>query len=482
VKLEGQRTESDELQMLREMLRPRTAGPWRRYLLSPVAVGLCTALGELIDPFLPISNLVMLYLLAVVAVAVFAGRGPAVATALLSVAAFNFFFVPPRYTFDVGDAEYLITFAGLLIIGLVTSTLASRAREQAQAARRRQAQTAALFDLSRDLAATARLQPILDVVTGYIEKMFDTPSVIALPDSEGGIDEQVNEETARFPLRTVRGTVGVLSITIPDDEHILTSEQRAMLEASASLAAIAIERAQLSEQARRIQLMQETEKLQSALLNSLSHDLRTPLASITGALSSLQQDADYLSESARQELVITALDQAGRLNRLVRNLLDMTRLEADAVHLTLELTTVQEVVGVALQQISDRLGVREVTINIPANMPDVSIDLVLIAQVLVNLLDNALKYSLPTSPIEISAHLVASEVEISVADHGTGIPPQDLEHVFDKFYRVQRPDNVVGTGLGLAISRGLVEAHRGRIKAENRPNGGTIVKFTLPAQ
>jgi two-component system sensor histidine kinase KdpD len=175
--------------------------------------------------------------------------------------------------------------------------------------------------------------------------------------------------------------------------------------------------------------MQETEKLQTALLNSISHDLRTPLASITGSLSSLQQDAGFLSEGARQELVVTALDQAGRLNRLVRNLLDMTRLEADAVHLTLEPTAVHEVVGVALQEIADRLGTREVTINIPMNLPEVSMDLVLIARVLVNLLDNALKYSQPASPIAISARQVASEVEISIADHGTGIPPQDLEHV-----------------------------------------------------
>ncbi len=495
-----------------KVLRLRSSGPWYRYILSIITVFLCTLLGELIDPYVPITNLLMLYLLAVVFVATRAGRGPALATALLSIAAFDFFFVPPRFTMVVADAQYFISFAAFLAIAFVTSALASQAREQAEAARRRQFQTVALYDLSRDLAALGLLTPILNVICSFVSQTFNVRAAVLLPEGDrlslqaSTSDDQLDDneiavadwafrhgqaagqgtstlpaaEASYLPLKTGQGTVGVLRVALAQTDRALSSEQRRLLEASASLAALAIERAQLADKARQAQLMQETEKLQTALLNSISHDLRTPLATITGALSSLDQDEQYLDARAKQDLVGSALEQAQRLNRLVGNLLDMTRLEASAMKLVVEPADVQDLVGAALEEVGERLRERAVDVSVPANLPLVSIDFVLMTRVLTNVLDNAIKYSTPDSPIEIHARLIERQVEIEIADRGIGIPEGDLVRIFDKFYRVQRQDGANGTGLGLAISRGLVEAHGGRITAKNRPGGGTVVTILLP--
>jgi two-component system sensor histidine kinase KdpD len=284
-----------------------------------------------------------------------------------------------------------------------------------------------------------------------------------------------------LPLKTARGVVGVLGVKSLGAADIpLTAEQRRLMEAFASQASLAIERAQLAEAARQTQVLQATEKLQTALLNSISHDLRTPLVSITGALSSLQDQATQLSEADRLSLVDNARGEAERLNRLVGNLLDMTRLEAGALTLRLEPGDVQDLIGTSLEQVDDRLSGRAVTLEVPADLPLVPMDFALMTRVMVNLLDNALKYSPPGSPLEVQARVNEGQLEIQVADRGLGIPPEDLVHVFDKFYRVQRPENVSGTGLGLSICKGIVEAHHGTIRAEKRDGGGTCLIVTLP--
>jgi two-component system sensor histidine kinase KdpD len=407
----------------------------------------------------------------------------------------------------------------------VVSTLAAQAREQANTARHRQSQTAALNDLSRDLAATAGLDPILDVICRFISTTFSHYAGIFLPEGERlalssstapaqfdedevavadwafrnrqpagrGTETLPAANAAYFPMATANGIIGVIG-TIPSSPgQSLPPDQRRLLEASISLAALAIERAQLSEQASRVRLLQESERLQTALLNSISHDLRTPLASITGALSSLEQDAAVLDEAARRELVATALGQAERLNRLVGNLLDMTRLEAGTLRIVRKPNDVGDLIGVALQELPGPLQTHPLAIDVPADLPAVPMDLVLMARVLVNVLDNAMKYSPDGSPIEIVARRLAAgssadgdpavrgdRIAIEVRDRGIGIPRDDLSRVFDKFYRVQRLDNLGGTGLGLSISRGFVEAHGGRISAEARPGGGTIVTISLP--
>ncbi len=488
--------------------------PWLRYLQSLFLVGAGTLLSALVHPLFSPANLVMIYLLTVVVAAIYLGRGPSLLAALLSVLAFDFFFVPPRLTFAVRDSEYLLTFIGLLAVSLVISNLAVRVREQAEGAEHRAAQTAELYALSRDLAVAVDLDAIVQAILAHVGQTFSREVAVLLPEGNGvkpralspGFELNENElavaawafqhnqpagrgtntlpaASVRYsPLQTARGVVGVLGVKPSDPNSQLTPDQQPLLDAFVSQAALAVERAQLADQARQAQVLQATEKLQTALLNSISHDLRTPLVSITGALSSLQEDDVELDEATRRSLVENAREEAERLNRLVGNLLSMTRIESGALRMVLEPADIQDVIGVALEQVSDRLQDSRVFIQVPDELPLVRVDFVLIVQVLVNLLDNAIKYSAADAPIEIAAHPAGAFLEVEVRDRGVGIPRDDLGRVFDKFYRVQRPESVSGTGLGLSICKGIVEAHGGFIVAENRPDGGTIITFALPLQ
>jgi two-component system sensor histidine kinase KdpD len=287
---------------------------------------------------------------------------------------------------------------------------------------------------------------------------------------------------ARYlPLKTAQGVIGVVGIK-PNLESttFLSPDQQRLLEALLSQVALATEAVQLADKAHQAQLLRETEKLQTALLNSISHNLRTPLASITGALSSLRDDDQMLDADARRELLNTAWEEAERLNRLVGNLLNMTRLEAGAIKLALEPCDVEDLVGVTLTQMANRLRNRRLVMDVPNTLPLVVVDLVLAAQALVNLVDNAVKYSPVDTPINIRAYREQAQVVIEVSDQGMGIPPAELEHIFDKFYRIQKTSDTSGTGLGLSISKGIVELHNGRIWATNRPGGGTTFAIALP--
>jgi two-component system sensor histidine kinase KdpD len=284
-----------------------------------------------------------------------------------------------------------------------------------------------------------------------------------------------------LPLKTARGVVGVLGVGKPGTvERDLTPAQRRLMEAFANQAAQAIERAQLAEEARQIKLLQAAEKLQNALLNSISHDLRTPLVSITGALTSLDEQSDSLDEENRRSLVITAREEAERLNRLVGNLLSMTRIESGAIKLNLEPGDIQDVIGTALEQLGERAADHEIKVTVPEDFPLIPMDFTLMVQVVVNLLENAVKYSPKGSVIEVTAFLRDDKAHLQIADRGVGIPPEDQTRVFDKFYRVRRPESVSGTGLGLSISKGIIEAHHGDIHAHSRAGGGTILHIELP--
>ncbi len=485
---------------------------WRRYVQSAGLVVLTTVLGFPLRPFIEPTNLVMLYLLAVVIAAIWLGQRPAVLASFLSVVAFNYVFVPPYNTYVVADAQFLLTFAALLAVGVVISTLTAQARDQAKAARRREAQTAALYELSRDLAAAIEPEQIAQIIITHIDQILGCQATILLPqqktlrpcynnsvfnldDNERtvatwvlqhnqpagrGTDTLADAKNSYLPLKTAQHIVGVLGVGRDKNANPLTPEQWRLLESFAHQGAQAMRRVQLAEEARQARLLRETEKLQTALLNSISHDLRTPLASITGALSSLRDDAPFLDEAARNVLVSTAWEQADRLNNLVDNLLQMTRLEAGGMKVKPEPCDVQDMVGVALTQLGNRLDERPINIEIPDNLPLVPMDMVLMVQVLVNLMDNALKYSPPQKPITICAALTESELVLQVIDEGPGIPEPELEHIFSKFYRLERPDDVGGTGLGLSISKGIVEAHHGRIWAESRAGGGAIFSLAIP--
>ena len=487
---------------------------WRSYLLGAGLVMLATLVGLPLRAFVTPTNLVMLYLVVVMVAAVWLGRRPATVASFLSVIAFDVIFVPPYYTFVVADAEYLLTFVGLLAVGLVISTLATRAQDQALAARRREAQTAALYELSQRLASVSSLADIAQTAVNHVQAAFNSPAAIFLPgetddrliirastsDFELETDARAvadwvfrhGQPAGRFtdtltgvggyylPLLTSGQVIGVISIEFPADYKGTSSgEQRRLLDSFSNQVALALEKAYLSEQARRTRLLEETEKLQTALLNSISHDLRTPLASITGSLSGVLADAHLLSEEARMDLIQTAWEQALRLNRLVGNLLDMTRLESGAMKVVCQSYDVQELVGATLAQMANQLQGRKVNRTIPDPLPSVAIDLTLMIQALMNVIDNAVKYSPDNEPIEIEAYQKKQTVIIAVKDRGSGLPEAELENVFSKFFRLQ-PNIIGGTGLGLSIAKGIVEAHDGRIWAQNRPGGGAIFSMALP--
>ncbi|MCB0034530.1 MAG: DUF4118 domain-containing protein, partial [Anaerolineales bacterium] len=448
---------------------------------------------------------VMLYLVVVVIAAVRYGQNPAVWASLLSVLAFNLVFVPPYYTLTVAEAEYLLTFVSLLGVGVVISTLTARALVQEQAARQRERQTAALYALSRQLSGAIDLPQVAQIIVAQTSLTFKGHSALYLLVNErlelfqasAAFEPTAQDEAAvqrcfegdsggnghgRL-LQTGRMIVGVLLQLPVDKIGSLTPDQEQLLDSFASQAALAIERSQLAQEAQEAQLLAETEKLQAALLNSISHDLRTPLASITGSLSSLRNDRHLLSEAAQQELIRNAAQEANRLNQLVANLLDMTRLEGGHMQLNLQLVDVQDLLGVAFMQLDERLTGREVEIVLPDDLPPIEVDFSLMVQVFVNLLDNAHKYSAAERPIAVTSHIEhQGEVRIAVSDYGVGIPAAEIDRIFEKFYRITQWNDISGTGLGLSISKGIVEAHNGRIWAQNRPEGeGTIVTVALPA-
>ncbi|MCB0154804.1 MAG: sensor histidine kinase KdpD, partial [Anaerolineae bacterium] len=487
---------------------------WRSYAWSTGLVAFATLIGFPLRSFINPINLVMLYLLVVVIAALRLGRRPAILASFLSMVAFNYVFVPPYYTYVVSDAQFLLTLAVLLGVGLVISTLTAQVREQAGAAQRRETLTATLYELSRNLAAAAEPAGIAQIVVDQVHQNFGGQATILLPEPDKqnlqpclrnstfaydkneaavamwvfqhsrpagrGTDTLAGVKGLYLPLETAHNVIGVLGVHLAA-EAALTSEQWRLLESFANQAAQALRRVQLAEEAGQAQLLRETEKLQTVLLNSISHDLRTPLASITGALSSLQDDAAVLDKPARLTLLTTAREQAERLNDLVGNLLEMTRLESGSLRLKLELGDIEDLVGVALAQLGHRLGERVVHIEIPETMPLVPMDLVLVAQALVNLLDNALKYAPPAQPITLRASVAGAEAHLEVIDRGLGIPESELQRIFDKFYRGRSPNGIGGTGLGLAISKGLIEAHGGRVWAERRqPAGETVFTLALP--
>lgn len=486
--------------------------PLGRYLLSLALVAISTLLSLFVRGTLEPANLVMLYLASVVISAVFLGRGPSLLTAVTSVFAFDFFLVPPYFTFAVSDTQYIVTFIVLFIVSLVISSLTARVREQAESAILREKQTSALYNLGRDLTSATDLKHITEIIIAHISNAFDRDAAIFLPvnqqiftfasspnyepdenelavaawafehdESAGrGTDTLPAASLRCMPLKTANNIIGVLGIRPKDLNNLLTPEQRQMLAAFTNQAALAIERASLVDQARQAELLQATEKLQTALLNSISHDLRTPLVSITGALTSLDEQSDSLNDEYRKSLIVTAREEAERLNRLVGNLLSMTRIESGAIKLHNEPGDIQDVVGTALEQLGKRVGSHPIKVNIPDDFPLIPMDFTLVVQVVVNLLENAIKYSPSDSLIEVSAVVDNEKARLQIADRGVGIPSDDLSRIFDKFYRVQRPENVNGTGLGLSISKGIVEAHHGTIYARRRDGGGTIVNVEMP--
>jgi two-component system sensor histidine kinase KdpD len=507
--ISGDKADVEPLPVRRRRIVSDGAG----YGWAVAAVALVTAFAWLVFPVLELSNMVMVYLLATVVVAARFGRGPSVLASILSVAAFDFFFVPPHLTFAVSDTEYLITFAVMLIVGLVISGLTARIRAQAEAAREREQRTAALYAMSRELASTRGVDPLLSAAVRHVADVFGVQVAVLLADADGRLGpagdpgaqftvDASESAVARWvlehrqpaglgtatlpgasalwlPLAAPRGPVGALGVR-PADRHAFDEpEALHQLETFANQTAVAVERARLADEAQAAHVRIETERLRSSLLSSVSHDLRTPLATITGSASTMLDHGPGLPPSTQRELLVSIRDEAERLNRLVQNLLQMTRLEAGALQVRRQWHPLEELVGAALTRLGARLGGRQIVTRVPPDLPLVPVDDVLIEQVLINLLDNALRYTPAGSPITILATATDQAVTVEVADRGPGLPRGEEQRIFEKFYRGEG-DGARGTGLGLAIARGIVTAHGGRIWAQNLPEGGVAFLFTVP--
>ena len=484
------------------------------HLAAVVLTGVVTLMAAVLAPVLGLVNIAIIYVLPVVFSAIRWGTGPAVTAAVVGLLTFDFFFVPPVLTFTVNDWRYLFSCAIFLIVAFLTGSLSGRFRFQVESFRQREHRTAALYALSRDMAAVSDLQSVLESVTRKVAETVSGRVTALVPDKSGQLHQAAAdppgfalEEDERavgawafehgeaagrgtgtldgaeglyLPMRTAKGVHGVLGVRPDATDRALPPEQRRLLEAFAGLAALAVSRIQLAEQARDAQLLAQSEHLRIALFNSLSHDLRTPLASIIGSVSGLLEDEKVYSETARRDLLQAVLQEARRMHRFLNNLLDMARLESGMLKLNKEWCDIQDIIGVAVSRMGDPLTARPVKIDVEPGLPLVKADYVLIEQVLINCLDNALKYSEPGSRIRISARRRGDRLEMAVADRGIQIPPEDLDRIFDKFYRLHSPRQVSGTGLGLAICKGIIEAHGGTIEAANDPAGGVVIKFSLP--
>jgi two-component system sensor histidine kinase KdpD len=484
------------------------------YAASIALVLVTTLLGELVKRRLEPTNIAMLYLLAVVIAAVRWGKGAAVATAILGALSFDLFLVPPYLALRVADVQYIFTLVGLLAVGVVIGTLASRMREQAIQSRRREAQTAALYRLAADLADSAGFDAVLQAIRKNVKQIVYCGVAIYLPaggalelvnhdpgfpaseqekgiarwtfenrsTAGGGPDEATGRRTRYLPFKTPQGVIGVLGIYLRRGAESLTRDEEELLNALVSQAAVAIQRASLAEQSRHMELMRQTEKLQSALLSSISHDLRTPLVSITGTLTTLQENDPGLDDATRKELIENASEEADRLNRIVGNLLDLTRMEAGTLRVSKRPCDLRDVLGASLEQLRERIGDRAIRMTIPRDFPEVPMDFSFMMKAFYNLLDNAVKYSPQDSPIDIGARVRRNEAEIEIRDRGTGIPVGDLTRIFERFYRAEKSQRVAGTGLGLSICKGIVEAHGGRIVARNNADSGATFIVTLPLE
>jgi two-component system sensor histidine kinase KdpD len=519
----GQSAEADE-QSPAQPRAPAEGIKVTPYLGSALLVAGAVAISIGLKSILGINSISLVFLTAVLTAGATFGLWPSLFACMASVLSYNFFFLPPLYTFTITDPENVVALFFFTVAAVIASNLAAAMRAQAVTARTRARTTEDLYQFSRKLAAIVSLDDLLWATAYQVAAMLKVRVVLLLPEHdrpesvtvragyppEDELDEadlaaakwcwQSNRPAGRgadtlpgakrlfLPMRTGRGPVAVVGIDSDTPGPLLTPDQRRLLDALTDQAAVSIERISLAEDVDRARLLAETERLRTALLTSISHDLRTPLASILGAATSLRSYSDLLDAASRAELLQTIQDEAERLNRFVGNLLDMTRIESGALALRREPADLSELIGSALTRAAKVLAGHKVETDIAADLPLLDLDVVLFEQVLFNLLDNAAKYAPVGSTVSLRAWLDgAAGVKLQVCDEGGGIPPEALEHVFDKFVRIEATDRQrAGTGLGLAICRGFVEAMGGVIVASNRgvdgAPGGAVFTITLPAR
>ncbi len=503
------------------------------YAKGLAVVALATLACWLMSAHVDRTNLVMVYLLATAITAWRFGRGPSIASAVLGVLMFDFLFVPPYYSFTFSDTQYTITFAVMLVIGLVISSLTAFGRRQASVARHRERRTAELYALSSELAASRELDELCAILVRHVTATMDCEAVVLLPDPERHIQDPLhfcsrgqvrpqgslnrlpvpgNElgiaqysfdhqemaglntgtlagaDAIYLPLKALHRCVGVLAVR-PHDQastpgqalrQLQIPEQMRLLEAFTTQAAVAMERVQLAQAAQNASIEVESERMRNVLLSSISHDFRTPLATIVGSTSTLLDGGAQLDEPRRRALLGGVLAEARRMNRLVSDLLDLTRLSSGTITLKRDLASLDELVGAVLARLDEALEGRRVAVDVSPDLPLVACDEVLVAQVLGNLVENALKHTPAGTAIDIDARVQDGAIRVCVRDHGPGLPAGEEARVFEKFHRVRSEEAQSGFGLGLTICKYIVEAHGGTISAANAPGGGAGFAFTLP--
>jgi two-component system sensor histidine kinase KdpD len=481
-----------------------------RYVAAASGVAACALVCWVaFGPAHQLADVAMVMLLGVTILSMLLGRGPSLFAAVLSALSFDYFFIPPSFSFEIDDLQHTVTFAVMVFVAFVVSHLTTRVRDQALEARDRERRTANLYAVSRDVGMALSRDALLESAAGHLARSFGVPLLLLTPGRDGNLEARGGDPVAKriwesepdvaeaawrsrspagsgtathgnakglyVPLRGSRGCPGVVALVAT----IRQPAERDLLEAFAGLIGSALERTELADEAREARLHVEAEQLRNALLSSISHDFRTPLAVVIGSASALLEPDGPRDEVARRRLLETAQSEALRLNRQLVNVLQMTRLEAGALPLRSEPQSVEEVVGAALSRLEDRLSGRDVAIEMPADLPLVPFDSVLIEQVLVNLLENAMKYTPAGAPIRVAAVEAPGSIEIEVADRGPGIAPGDAARIFEKYERVHEREGG-GFGLGLAICRGIVASHGGRIWVDSRTGGGASFRFTLP--
>lgn len=489
----------------------------RSYVSTTLLIALMTMVLKPFGLAFDLVNIALIYLLPVLFNAVFGGLRPAFYAAILGVLAFDFFFVPPVLSFTVSDLRYLVSFGVYLAVAALTASLAAKLKQQVLFSKQREAHTAALYALSKQMSAIADIHSMLDNFSRQVSQTLDTEIAIYLADDQNTLKlahesadlpdcrqentemsiakrvfehvetagmeiSRLNESPGYFiPLRTEDRTYGIIALYPNEARTGITAEQKRLFEALGGLAASAIARLRLAEEARIAHLTAESERLRTAILDSVSHELRTPLATIIGSATGLIEGGHIFSAEDRMELLVTIRDDALRMNRLVTNLLSMVQLESGMLRLRKNWCDVEDLIGVTLSQVKDFQQHRKLRTELPDDGPIMVLgDEVLLEQMLVNVVSNAIKYSPDYSEIVLSVKTEEAGVVISVSDTGIGLNEDEYDRIFEKFYRSTAAKQITGTGLGLAICKGIVELHEGTISAQPKEPRGTIVTITLP--
>jgi two-component system, OmpR family, sensor histidine kinase KdpD len=499
---------------LNKQIPARLKKRYRGYFWAIVVTAICTLIASFIFRTFELANLVMVYLLGVVFVAARFGRNPSILTSVLSVLCFDVLFVEPYFSFSVADSQYLIMLMGMLIVGVVISSLMANVRSQAKVAFYRERRAGVLYAMSKDLAAGGSEEEVICQAVKHLCSEFGSRNAILFPDPYGrivypgqqglpesyhGADLSVaqwvyehNELAGQgtntlpaaiatyFPIHDGEGVIGVLAMLPVNLRRIFLPEQQKLLETLLRQIAQAVMRLRMTEQAKSTQVQMEAERMRNSLLSAISHDLRTPLATIIGSATALTEDQGCLQDEDKFDLGKAIVDEAERMSTLINNILDMARLDSGVIRLNKQWHPLEEIIGPVLGRLEKQLSGHSVKVNVPLGVALIYADGVLLEQVLTNLLENAIRYTPPDSRITITGEIFSDEARIAVADNGPGLPPGQEGQLFEKFYRVQSEGAQSGVGLGLAICKAIIEGHGGKISARTLPEGGACFEFMLP--